>query len=267
MRLWANSGILPAYSATATHGHCRALVRTPGIHWSSRLSTLHLSKLGKKDTVVLSKLLAPVKVKELPSIVKKSLYPQSSSFSRSRFSLLSFSIPIALLYFCSFLQTKQHHVEVYFFLTFTDQTRPSFSITTGTRPTDSLAVVFPISLPTHTSEGYGSNPRHTRSARPPCNFFVRLAGNKGQAITNLRISTTTRLHKLPPELAIMAQRGPSGYGIPNAPNPFGGPSSQPDSQGSALDAIREQTSKIEDMLDSISEPVKPYVFFGRATDA
>ncbi|KAI6350799.1 hypothetical protein MCOR25_010380 [Pyricularia grisea] len=57
----------------------------------------------------------------------------------------------------------------------------------------------------------------------------------------------------------MAQRGPSGYGIPNAPNPFGGPSSQPDSQGSALDAIREQTSKIEDMLDSISEPVKPYL--------
>lgn len=57
----------------------------------------------------------------------------------------------------------------------------------------------------------------------------------------------------------MAQRGPSGYGIPNAPNPFGGPSSQSDGQISALDAIREQTSKIEDMLDSVSEPIKPYL--------
>ena len=28
---------------------------------------------------------------------------------------------------------------------------------------------------------------------------------------------------------------------------------------SPLDAIREQTSKIEDMLDTYSEPIKPYV--------
>lgn len=27
----------------------------------------------------------------------------------------------------------------------------------------------------------------------------------------------------------------------------------------ALDAIREQTSKIEDFLDTLSDPVKPYV--------
>lgn len=30
------------------------------------------------------------------------------------------------------------------------------------------------------------------------------------------------------------------------------------SESSALDAIRQQTSKIEDMLDSVAEPVKPY---------
>ena len=56
----------------------------------------------------------------------------------------------------------------------------------------------------------------------------------------------------------MAQRGPSGYGIPNAPNPFGGPS-MTENEPSALDAIRQQTSKIEDVLDNISEPIKPYL--------
>jgi hypothetical protein len=33
------------------------------------------------------------------------------------------------------------------------------------------------------------------------------------------------------------------------------------SDPSPLDAIREQTSKIEDWLDTISEPLKPYVEF------
>ncbi len=58
----------------------------------------------------------------------------------------------------------------------------------------------------------------------------------------------------------MAQmRGSAGYGI-GQPNPFnGGPSSETP-ENNALDAIREQTSKIEDLLDAYSEPVKPYVF-------
>jgi ER-derived vesicles protein len=57
----------------------------------------------------------------------------------------------------------------------------------------------------------------------------------------------------------MAQmRGPGSYGI-GAQNPFGGPSDDKPEGSSPLDAIREQTSKIEDLLDNLSEPIKPYV--------
>ncbi|KAL1895858.1 ER-derived vesicles protein erv29 [Sporothrix stenoceras] len=57
--------------------------------------------------------------------------------------------------------------------------------------------------------------------------------------------------------------GASGYGI-GQPNPFGGSSQDAsrdynDSGNSALDAIRQQTSKLEDLLDTYSEPVKPYL--------
>lgn len=56
----------------------------------------------------------------------------------------------------------------------------------------------------------------------------------------------------------MAQiRGTAGYHL-GGPNPFGGPKSDV-ADPSPLDAIREQTSKIEDILDTISEPIKPYV--------
>lgn len=34
-----------------------------------------------------------------------------------------------------------------------------------------------------------------------------------------------------------------------------------DSNSSPLDAIRAQTSKIEDFLDTFSDPIKPYVTF------
>lgn len=47
-----------------------------------------------------------------------------------------------------------------------------------------------------------------------------------------------------------------GYGI-GAPVYGGGLNDAP-SESNALDAIRQQTSKIEDMLDSVAEPVKPY---------
>lgn len=57
----------------------------------------------------------------------------------------------------------------------------------------------------------------------------------------------------------MAQiRGTAGYQLGNQ-NPFGGSSKDAGSDPSPLDAIREQTSKIEDFLDSFSEPIKPYV--------
>lgn len=56
----------------------------------------------------------------------------------------------------------------------------------------------------------------------------------------------------------MAQiRGTAGYHLGNS-SPFGGPSRpEATSDPSPLDAIREQTSKIEDWLDTLSEPIKP----------
>lgn len=58
----------------------------------------------------------------------------------------------------------------------------------------------------------------------------------------------------------MAQiRGTAGYNL-GGQNSFGSPSSGDASNDpSPLDAIREQTSKIEDFLDTLSDPVKPYV--------
>lgn len=61
----------------------------------------------------------------------------------------------------------------------------------------------------------------------------------------------------------MAQiRGTAGYNLGAQPNRFGGPGqTDATSDPSPLDQIREQTSKIEDYLDTISDPVKPYVHF------
>lgn len=61
----------------------------------------------------------------------------------------------------------------------------------------------------------------------------------------------------------MAQiRGTAGYhlGNQNMGSSFGGPSSSAATNDpSPLDAIREQTSKIEDFLDTYSDPIKPYL--------
>ena len=65
----------------------------------------------------------------------------------------------------------------------------------------------------------------------------------------------------------MAQiRGTAGYGLgSNNQSSFSGPSnmgmgrSDATNDPSPLDAIREQTSKIEDWLDTISDPLKPYL--------
>jgi len=58
----------------------------------------------------------------------------------------------------------------------------------------------------------------------------------------------------------MAQiRGTAGYHL-GTQGAFGSPSSNDATNDpSPLDAIREQTSKIEDYLDTLSEPIKPYV--------
>jgi hypothetical protein len=62
----------------------------------------------------------------------------------------------------------------------------------------------------------------------------------------------------------MAQiRGTAGYHL-GGQSPFGGPgSSDATNDPSPLDAIREQTSKIEDFLDTLADPVKPYVISPR----
>lgn len=56
----------------------------------------------------------------------------------------------------------------------------------------------------------------------------------------------------------MAQiRGTAGYHLGNQ---FGGQGrADATNDPSPLDAIREQTSKIEDWLDTLSDPIKPYV--------
>ncbi|KAB5580422.1 SURF4 family-domain-containing protein [Coniochaeta sp. 2T2.1] len=58
----------------------------------------------------------------------------------------------------------------------------------------------------------------------------------------------------------MAQlRGQGSYGLGAGAVPaFGGPS-EDRSDSSPLAAIREQTSKIEDLMDTVSEPIKPYL--------
>ena len=58
----------------------------------------------------------------------------------------------------------------------------------------------------------------------------------------------------------MAQiRGTAGYNLGNQHSFSGSGRQEATNDPSPLDAIREQTSKIEDWLDTISDPVKPYV--------
>ena len=63
----------------------------------------------------------------------------------------------------------------------------------------------------------------------------------------------------------MAQiRGTAGYNLGHQ-NPFQGPGrADAIDDPSPLDAIREQTSKIEDWLDTMSDPIKPYVALPKA---
>ena len=52
-------------------------------------------------------------------------------------------------------------------------------------------------------------------------------------------------------------RGTAGYNL-GSQNRFGGPGrADATNDPSPLDAIREQTSKIEDLLDTYSDPIKP----------
>lgn len=63
-------------------------------------------------------------------------------------------------------------------------------------------------------------------------------------------------------------RGTAGYNLGAQDNRFGGPGrADATNDPSPLDQIREQTSKIEDWLDTISDPVKPYVHLLRTVGA
>ncbi|TQV97184.1 hypothetical protein V2A60_000187 [Cordyceps javanica] len=57
----------------------------------------------------------------------------------------------------------------------------------------------------------------------------------------------------------MSLRGGSsaGYGLNSGPNPYGSSSQQEES--GILDQIRPYTSKVEDFLETASEPIKPYL--------
>ncbi|KAH7359033.1 SURF4 family protein [Plectosphaerella cucumerina] len=57
----------------------------------------------------------------------------------------------------------------------------------------------------------------------------------------------------------MAQQRGQSYGMGVGPTPSFGASSQDSADQSPLDTIRQYTSKIEDVLDTVSEPVKPYL--------
>ena len=59
-------------------------------------------------------------------------------------------------------------------------------------------------------------------------------------------------------------RGTANYHLGPDQRMFGGSShSQAVSDPSPLDAIREQTNKIEDILDTYADPIKPYVLISR----
>lgn len=55
----------------------------------------------------------------------------------------------------------------------------------------------------------------------------------------------------------MSLRGGSsaGYGLNSGPNPYG--SSSHEEESGILDQIRPYTSKVEDFLETMSEPIKP----------
>lgn len=55
----------------------------------------------------------------------------------------------------------------------------------------------------------------------------------------------------------MSHRGPpSGYGMGGGPTPYGAMPSD-DGNNNILDQLRPYTSKVEDFLETASEPIKP----------
>ncbi|KAI9171435.1 Surfeit locus protein [Paramyrothecium foliicola] len=66
-------------------------------------------------------------------------------------------------------------------------------------------------------------------------------------------------HRIRGAAIAMSQRGHAGYGLGGGAAPPYGAQSGDQSSGNVLDQIRPYTSKIEDLLDSVSEPIKPYL--------
>lgn len=84
---------------------------------------------------------------------------------------------------------------------------------------------------------------------------TRTHTHKGRTVGRASIPTSKTMAQI---------RGTAGYHLGNQSS-FGGPSrSEATNDPSPLDAIRQQTSKIEDWLDTISDPIKPYLpYIGR----
>ena len=115
-------------------------------------------------------------------------------------------------------------------------------------------------------------PHNYRDPRPPVNNTHSLSTDGPWTSFRFfpsplpKASLQTTLLPLPLSFTIasrnqdMAQiRGTAGYNLGNQ-NPFSGPGrAEATNDPSPLDAIREQTSKIEDWLDTISDPIRPYV--------
>lgn len=57
----------------------------------------------------------------------------------------------------------------------------------------------------------------------------------------------------------MSQRGPSGYGVGPPPSYGGGMSAagQQSNDSGFVEQLRPYTTKVEDFLESISDPIKP----------
>ena len=121
----------------------------------------------------------------------------------------------------------------------------------------------PASRPDSSPPTPRTHPYHTNSflAGP---FFLSTSPDKTHCASRTVSSrrsippTHSRVHTHNPIVTMAQMRGQGSYGI-GTQNPFGGSSEADQKDSSPLDAIRAQTSKIEDLMDTLSEPLKPYV--------
>lgn len=97
--------------------------------------------------------------------------------------------------------------------------------------------------------------RRPTPASPP-HRFQTLRKPLNSPSSSLSLSSSSKLYISSADMSQI--RGTAGYHLGPDNRPFGGPSSNSaTSDPSPLDAIRAQTNKIEDLLDTLADPVKP----------